>query len=171
MTCDGKDIAPDNVKIMDRDGNSPRVLATEKGEDVAKLVPGFDVPKGSVAVSYATPGLIDGARTVVQYSEGCAGQPRELQLPARFDRGRVIRSVPGVTPTGVAVPPTGVQVRIQVFLAADGTPLLPEYVSGPWELRDAAIAAAKDWRVEPPRVNGAPLLQTSTLAISFRPGR
>ena len=169
MKCDGKDIVPDSVKVMNRDGNTPRVLATGKGDDVGKLVPGFDVPPGSVAVVYATPALTDGARSVVQYGEGCAGQPRELQLPARFDRGRIIRSVPGTTPPGVAVPPTGVQVHVQVFIAYDGTTLLPEYVSGPWELREAAIAAAKDWRVEAPRLNGAPLLGRSTLAITFRP--
>jgi hypothetical protein len=58
---------------------------------------------------------------------------------------------------------------VQVFLDADGTPMLPAYVSGPFELAGAAIAAAKDWRVEPPKMNGAPLLTTSTLSIVFRP--
>ena len=89
--------------------------------------------------------------------------------PVKSEPGRVTKSVPGVTPPGVTLPVAGAQVRVQVFLDVDGTPMMPVYMSGPWELAEAAIAAAKDWRIEPPKINGAPLLVTSTLTIPFPP--
>lgn len=169
LKCEAKEIAPESIALADSNGNSPQRVGSAKGDEIAKLAPGFEAPSGAIAVAYAAPGLIEGARVTVRYAEPCGSDARELLLPVRSERGRVTKTVPGIVPPTVTVPAGGVQVRVQVFLAFDGTPQLPAYVSGPWELRDAAIAAAMEWRVEPAKMNGAPLLQTSILAIVFRP--
>jgi hypothetical protein len=36
-------------------------------------------------------------------------------------------------------------------------------------LADAAVAAVSEFRADPPRVNGAPLLQVSMIAVTFQP--
>jgi hypothetical protein len=168
LSCDGKSIAPESLRVTDGSGNSPQTLARANGDKIADLAPGFTAPPGSIGISYAASGLIDGAKAIIKYSEACAGSPQELVLAARSERGRLLKSAPGIAPAGVAVPAAGAQVRVQVFLASDGTPLFPAYAGGPYELAEAAIAAAKEWRVDPPKMNGAPLLQTSTLSIVFR---
>jgi hypothetical protein len=165
MACDGKSIAPESVTLTDGSGNSPPVAGQAKGDRVADLVPGFTPPPGAIAVSFSVPSLIPGARTVIRYAEGCRGADPQVVLPVTMAPARVTQSVPGKAPQGVTVPPAGALVRVQVFLMSDGVPLLPAYVSGPYELADAAMAAATQWRVEPPTVNGAPLLQTSVLGV------
>ncbi|HUL74777.1 MAG TPA: hypothetical protein VLT86_16820 [Vicinamibacterales bacterium] len=167
--CDGQTASPESVTLSDASGNSPHSSATARGEDIARFAPGFTVPPGAVAIVYDAQGLIEGARIGVRFASACGAEPAEVILPVKSERGRVVKSVLGVAPADVTIPPGGAQVRVQVFLDADGTPRYPAYVAGPYELRDAALAAAADWRVEPPTMNGAPLLQTATLAITFRP--
>ncbi len=54
---------------------------------------------------------------------------------------------------------------LQLFVAADGSALYPVFSSGAYEFTDAAIASLKDWRFEPTRVNGAPLIQPEQVMV------
>ena len=70
-------------------------------------------------------------------------------------------------PPGVDVP-SGTRVVVQVLIGFDEKRVFPAYVSGPDELIDAAIAAAREGQIAPPRMNGAPVLATQSIAITFR---
>jgi hypothetical protein len=163
LTCEGRSIAPASVTISDARGNSPPVMT---GGDAVTATPGFTPPAGSIRVAYRTNNLIEGAKAVVQYSEPCAGT-KTVELPSRMERGRPLKSVPGVAPAGVA-PAAGTVVRVQIIPDGNGVPQFPAYVGGPVELTDAAIAAAREWRIELPKINGAPVVQPITLGVSFR---
>jgi len=54
-----------------------------------------------------------------------------------------------------------------VYFDFEGLPHFPTYAGGPGPLADAAVAAVAEFRAEPPRVNGAPILQLSTIAVAF----
>jgi len=170
-TCDGKTVMADAIALVDQQGNQPRLLDTVKGNRVSQIVPGFDAPANSIAFSFDTKGLIEGSRVAIRYEDACGAEAKEVQMPVHFERGKVTKSVTGVAPADAQVPPTGAQVRVQVILDAGGVPQYPAYVAGPYELRDAAIAAAKDWRLDAPTMNGAPILQTLTLTVVVRPPR
>jgi hypothetical protein len=165
-TCGDRTIAPQSVAMTDARGVEPPIRS---GADApaAALVPGFTPPAGAIAVVYNTATLIDGAIGSVRYAEGCAGAPAELKFPVKSERGRVLRTVAGVIPPGLTIV-AGTQVRVQVILDFDGTPLYPAYVSGPKELAVAALEAAKQWRIEPSKMNGSPMLTTSTFGVTFR---
>ena len=80
-----------------------------------------------------------------------------------------MKEVEGTTPADVVLPPDCTTVLVQVFVDADGIPMFPTYADGAWELREPAIEAAKEWRVKPVHINGAPIFDFATLPIVFRP--
>jgi hypothetical protein len=168
IQCEGALVRPEAISLSDASGRVPPETGKATGAKIAELVRGYSPPEGALAVSYAVPALIEGARVSIRYAAECGTQARDLLLPVRSERARVLKSLPGVLPSGVTVPPAGAQVRVQVVVDASGTPQFPVYDAGPWALRNAAIAAAREWRVEPPKVNGAPVFDISGLAISFK---
>jgi len=170
-TCDGKTVMADAIALADQQGNQPRLLDTAKGNRVSQMVPGFEAPANSIAFSFDTKGLIEGSRVAIRYDDACGGEGKEVQMPVHFERGKVTKSATGVAPADAQLPAAGAQVRVQVILDADGVPQYPAYVAGPYELRDAAIAVTKDWRLDAPTMNGAPILQTLTLTVVVRPPR
>jgi hypothetical protein len=56
-------------------------------------------------------------------------------------------------------------VQLQLFVLPDGSPQLPEYASGAYEFRDAAIEAVKQWTFTPFLINGAPILRPETVGV------
>jgi hypothetical protein len=60
-------------------------------------------------------------------------------------------------------------VRVQVYFDFNGMPHFAAYAGGLGNLADAAVAAVAEFRADPPRVNGAPILQVSTIAVAFQP--
>jgi hypothetical protein len=99
--------------------------------------------------------------------EACDSALPAVMLPLNGAAGRLIRRVAGRVPDGLTLPAGGAQVRVQVYFDGDGVPHLPTYASGPATLANAAIDAAGAFRAEPPRVNGAALLQASTITVAF----
>jgi len=57
---------------------------------------------------------------------------------------------------------------VQVYFDFAGMPHFAAYAGGVGTLADAAVAAVAEFRADPPRVNGAPLLQVSTIAVAFQ---
>ena len=59
-------------------------------------------------------------------------------------------------------------VRVEITIAADGTPALAEALSGPPELQSTAIRYALGWAFEPARVNGIAKAVRFQLNMPFR---
>jgi hypothetical protein len=164
MTCDGETIAPDSVRLTDSRGNQPRALGTASGAKIADLSPGLAGRADAIAVSYAVPALIAGARTTVHYAKPCDGK-QELELPVTIVNPHVVSQAPAPPPPGKTVPPDGAKVVMQVFVAADGSALNPAYVSGAYEFTAVAAESLKSWKFEPTRVNTAPLYKAEQVMV------
>jgi hypothetical protein len=77
----------------------------------------------------------------------------------------VVAEAPARAPAGKTVPAEGARVVLQLFVAPDGTARYPVYASGAYELAGAALESLTQWRFEPARVNGAPLIQPERVMV------
>jgi hypothetical protein len=166
LMCDGRGvIPPQSVKVTDANGQSPNVVREARDQQIRELVPGIDVPGSALAVMYDADLAIPG-QVAIGYGTACDSAPT-VTLPITPAAGRITRRVEGRVPAGITLPPGGAQVRVQVYFDFDGMPHFAAYAGGPGTLADAAVAAVAEFRAEPPRVNGAPMLQLSTIAVAF----
>jgi hypothetical protein len=168
MACNGSPIPPQSVKVSDANGNSPTVIKEVRGEQIRDLVQNVDVPASALAVMYdadlAVPGQVE-----IHYATGCGSSEPTLVLPITGEAGRITHRVAGRVPSAVTLPAEGTSVRVQVYFDFNGAPHFPAYAGGFGALADAAVAAVSEFRADPPRVNGAPLLQVSVIAVTFQP--
>lgn len=164
---DGEFAQPESIQVRDAQGNSPRMVREARGVGIRDLVPDFNATAADLAVMYdvdlAIPGHIE-----ITYATACAAGLRAVTLPIKGEAGRITRRVTAERPVGVQAP-VGAQVRVQLFFDFDGLPQFAEYAGGPGPLAQAALQAAAEFRADPPRVNGAPLLQVSTVSVGFEP--
>jgi hypothetical protein len=58
-------------------------------------------------------------------------------------------------------------VFVQAVLDTEGLFQRAIYMAGPDSLREAGIAAVKDWRATPMRLNGEPVPTVVTLRVEF----
>ena len=167
VMCDGRGpMSPQSVKVTDAPGNSPNVIREARGEQIRELVPGIDAPASALAIMYDADLAIPGQVTI-GYGTTCGSAPPALTLPINTEAGRITKRVAGQAPAGITLPPGGAQVRVQVYFDFEGLPHFPAFAGGPGALADAAVAAVAEFRADPPRVNGAPILQLSTIAVAF----
>lgn len=162
--CNGTLVAPLAIQVRDANGNSPKAVKDAAGPRIGELVPGFQAPELALGVMYgsdlAVPGQIE-----VTYATTCESAPLRTLFPVTGEAGHVTHRVPLRAAHAAALPPNA-QMRVQVFFDQNGEPQFPTYAGGPGALADAAIEAARAFRATPPRVNGAPILQVSTIAIA-----
>jgi outer membrane biosynthesis protein TonB len=55
-----------------------------------------------------------------------------------------------------------------VIVDLDGLFQHPIYVSGPQPLSRAAMEAIRQWRSEPPHINGAPIARAAIVQVTFK---
>jgi hypothetical protein len=167
LVCAGETIAPESVSLSDNGGNRPRTIGTASGDRIADLSPGLPERADAIAVAYAVPALIPGARITVHYAKPCDGR-QDVELPVTITGPRVVSQVPTPPPPGKTVPPEGAKVVMQIFVAADGSPLNPAFVSGAYEFTAAAAESLKRWKFEPARVNTAPLYKAEQVMVVIK---
>jgi hypothetical protein len=167
IVCGGESIAPESVRLTDSSGNEPRAIATAGGAKIANLSPGLSGRADAIAVSYAAPALIAGARTTVHYVKPCDGK-QDVELPVTMANPHVVSQVPAPPPPGRTVPPDGAKVVMQIFVAADGSALNPAFVSGAYEFAAAAAESLKGWKFEPARVNTAPVYRAEQVMVVIK---
>jgi hypothetical protein len=168
LVCDDRrSIPPVSVKVSDARGQAPTAMKEARGEQIQDLVPHLNVPAAALAILYdadlALPGQIE-----IAYGTTCDSSPPVIVFPVKGEAGRITRRIAGRVPDGVTLPPGGAQVRVQVYFDFAGMPHFAAYAGGLGTLADAAVAAVAEFRADPPRVNGAPLLQVSTIAVAFQ---
>jgi len=168
VTCDGQSIPPEGVTVSDSRGGSPAVIKEARGKDISIAVPGLTAPDQALAIVYGADLAIPG-QVEIRYARPCGSAPATMTLPFKAASGRITRRVTGHLPPGVTVPSGSAQVRVQVCFDFDGLPHFAAYAGGPASLANAAIAAVADFRADPPRVNGAAILQPSMIAVGFQP--
>lgn len=166
-TCSGETIPPESVRLTDRDGNQPRVMGTASGAKIADLSPGLSAESDAIAIAYAVPTLIAGARALVRYVKPCDGK-LDAEFPVTMANAHVVSQAPAPPPPGRTVPPEGAKVVMQIFVAADGSALNPTFVSGAYEFTTAAAESLKGWKFEPARVNTAPIYKAEQVMVVIK---
>jgi hypothetical protein len=164
LACGARTIAPESIALTDARGNQPRVSARAAGAEIAKLSSGLPATAGAIAVVYQVSALIAGARATVRYAAPCDAT-QEVVLPVTMTPAHVVAEAPARAPAGKTVPAEGARVVLQLFVAPDGTARYPVYASGAYELAGAALESLTQWRFEPARVNGAPLIQPERVMV------
>jgi len=163
--CGGADpVAPASVEIASAQNPAPQrdgEIAT--GEALARLLPGMNLPPGSMGAVYRIdrPRPTDAVR--IGYPDTAC---REVVLPFRYVSGRTISGPPVPLPSGQTA--TDRPVRVQAVIDLDGAIQQPVYAGGPPALVEAALAAVRGWTTEPVRLNGAPMPSVAVLSVRFR---
>jgi len=163
VRCGDRTIAPTSVELTTAQGVVTREAAL--GEDeLPKAFPGLPTPAGSRGFRFRN---AQPTAARVTYAEGCDGAAPDVVLPLRVEAPRLVQLVPGVLPPGMAE--ADAVVYIQVIIDPEGHIARPHYLGGPRPLYPAAVDALAKWKVEPIRVNGAPVATPNVLQVPFRP--
>ena len=168
LACGDRTVAPTGIEIVPTQGPPVRARsAPVSGAELAGLLPGFAAPAGSIAVPVPLGVLrpIDVVK-ITYDAETCGGTGREARLPVTATPGKGLSTPQPALPEGAVAPAE--PVWLQVVVDHDGAVQQPRYIGGPESLTEAAIAAVRQWRAEPARINGAPVTIDTLLVVRFR---
>lgn len=167
LACGGQAVVPESIDLEARGQSAPRLGGYLRGEQIRALVAGVQPRAGSLAADFGVATLVNSIARIKYGAGDCAEASSDVTLPLRIDPARPMKTVTAKLPEGALLTgePT---VMVQVVIDFDGVPRFPAYVSGPPNLIAPALAAASQWQWTPPRVNGAPILTTTSVAINVR---
>lgn len=123
-------------------------------------------PEGSVAAAYPAAMPRPNEQVVITYPEACVDGGTQVRLALRYTPARPLDTPPATLPEGEK--PAEGAIYLQVVIDPAGTFQEPIYIGGPAHLTKAAIEAIGAWKVEPPRINGAPYATPVVLQVRFR---
>lgn len=137
-------------------------------EMLPTLLPGVEVPASSRAVVYGLGWPRPGLTIAIEYREPvCPGDAAEMRLPVTVTGPRIVASPAAVLPAGAAA--TADVATVQVLIDHDGALRRPVVLGAPAELTASALTALANWRAEPARVNGAPIVTPLVIQVRFEP--
>lgn len=96
--------------------------------------------------------------------------PTRVRIGGNVQARQLIHSVPPTYPPGALARHITGTVILHVILAVDGSVQNVDVVSGPDELRQAAVDAVKKWRYKPTLLNGKPIEVDTTIQVIFTTG-
>jgi TonB-like protein len=167
LRCGDRDpVGPVAVSVVPAQGQAPpRDGEPATGEALARLLPGLDVPAGSMAVAFPLelPRPTDTIK--ITYPDGACGPSNDVVLPLKVTNGKPLKWPQPALPAGQ--PPTDRPVRLQALIDTDGRAQQIVYVGGPAALKEAALDAVRAWEAEPARINGAPVVTPVMLQVKF----
>jgi TonB family protein len=99
-----------------------------------------------------------------------SGAPSRVRVAGKVQAAKMVRQVIPVYPPDAKA--RGIQgtVVLHAVIGEDGTIIELDVVSGPAELRKAAMDAVKQWRYAPTRLNDAPVEIDTTISVRFTLG-
>jgi hypothetical protein len=173
LTCEGRTSAAEDVRLLTHASPAAgapfeTVRTISRGADAKALLPGVELPAGSLAVAFSNAGLYD-ASVMIDYADPvCPGAPKTAALSVRTTPARASRTVTTAQlPPDLATLPSPSPARVQVILDRDGALRLPSLIQGPQALETAALDAVSRWQFEPARINGVAVTQAIVLTIMF----
>lgn len=89
----------------------------------------------------------------------------DVTLPVKYTLSRPLQTPMPTLPEGTAA---GGIVRFQVLIDPDGLIQRPFVLGGPAPLIRSATESLKQWRAEPVRVNGVPLVTSVVVQVKFK---
>ena len=170
LSCGDRAVRPAAIDIVAQNGALvPRSGLKELAAgDLAGLLPGTDLPAGTIGVTAGVPGPRANDSIRITYAEPACGGSDQVALPVRFTPARGVQMTMPALPEGRAAADP---VLLQALVDVDGAMQRPSYVGGPPELVAAATDAIGRWKSEPARINGAPVTAGVLLQVRFVPTR
>jgi hypothetical protein len=166
---DDKDpVPPASLELVTSQGQAPaRTGDLATGEALAAMLPGVNLPAGSMAARFPLDHLrpIDSIRII--YPAGACGGGTDMLLPMRFTPAKAVKTPMPALPAGQTA--TDRPVRLQAIIDLEGATRRIVYMGGPPALTAAAIEAVRGWTAEPARLNGAPVIAPVTFQVKFGP--
>jgi hypothetical protein len=164
FACGDRTIEPKTIDMATAQGQTaPRQGEDAKGEGLAALLPGLQLPAGSLAATFGLQAPRPGDIVRIVYAEACGGVS-DVILPLRHTPVRAVRTSDPPLPDGITSPGS---VRLQAQVDLGGALRHLTYVGGPRALVDAAMQAVRAWTVEPARINNAPISTPVMLQVKF----
>ncbi|HET9371178.1 MAG TPA: hypothetical protein VFO19_13050 [Vicinamibacterales bacterium] len=167
QTCTDRAVIPVSIEVGSAQGGVKPTGGSVTGDALTKLVPGLTAATGSIGQAFALAGLRQGDAVRITYSGAlCGGTETSVILPVKVTGMRGVNMPQPPLPAGFTAPIS--PVWLQVVVDQEGRLREATYVGGPKELVEAAIAALRDWRADPARVNGTPITADSLVVITFK---
>jgi hypothetical protein len=170
LSCGGTSVPATEIDALGpQDQAVQKMPALNTGAQLSNVLSGATVPEGGVGAMFLVPVLSPNITVRIRYGNAPPSCPADLQkeyrLPLRFEDAKVIASPMPPLPENNREPDPN--VFVQAVLDTEGLFQRAIYVAGPESLREAGIAAVKDWRASPMRVNGEPIPTVVTLRVEF----
>ena len=167
-TCDGKTFTVASALVIASSGGPvPRDSRGNMTPDaIERLLPGVPFPKGSIAAAYQIRSPRANDRLLISYMEnGCGVTNNGRWVPLTVTPARGVEMPSATVPAGVTV---NAPMLLQGLIDLDGKIQRPEYVGGQTELLALAKENLASWKVEPARVNGAPIATGVVAQVQFK---
>lgn len=167
-TCEGKTLTVSTALLIAPSGGPvPRDSRGNMTADaIARLLPGVQLPKGSIAAAYQIPRPRENDRLLISFMENGCGVTKNVRwVPLTITPARGLDMPSATPPAGVTV---NAPMLLQGLIDLDGKIQRPEYVGGQPELLALAKENLAAWKVEPARVNGAPVATGVLAQVQFK---
>ncbi len=168
QTCGDRRVSPSRLALAAGPDNAlgPTATITDK-RGIADLVPGQQIPDGSMAATFEADALLQGLRVRVSFADAaCTGELAERLIPIAYSAARLLESP---MPARPADDTTGVPwVAVQALIDHQGVFQQLRPLGGPPALVRAAVEAIATWKAQPIRANGAPVASPVVLMVTFR---
>ena len=171
LACGGTTVPAAEIDVLG--GPKEQVLqqrapGLSSGAPLASALRGASLQEGAAGATFFVPML--GPNQVVRIRYGTvpecpADMPKEYRLAIQAEPAKLIASPSPKLPAGNTEPDPA--VFVQAVLDLEGNFQRPVYMAGPESLREAAMAAIKEWRSTPARMNGEPVPQVVALRVEF----
>jgi hypothetical protein len=168
--CGARLSAPRAIDVTSgRSGPVKPVGPPVKGKDIGTLVAGFDAPEGALAVAMPFLNLRPADQVRIRYdASACGEDDRETMFSAAVTPNKGLAMPEPTLPEGTGPPDEAVWFQAVVDL--DGRLVQATRIGGPEDplLIERALGTLADWRAEPARVNGSPVVSDTLLVFRFR---
>jgi TonB family protein len=109
--------------------------------------------------------------TIHALDNSSASSPKIFHVGHNVQAARMIHQVMPQYPSEAKSKGIQGTVLLHATIAKDGTVAHLSYIGGPAELVKSAMAAVKQWRYEPTRLDGQPVEVNTTISVVFTLGR
>ena len=168
LKCADRIVAPVSIAIVSTQGAPvPTQRGPIGGADLPKILPGAALPEGAVATIFQVATLRASDTVQITYAnETCDGTSKEVTLKPSTTPARGVTMPQPTLPPGMAA--TNESIWLQVLVDLEGRLQQASYIGGPQPYVEAAIAAIREWRAEPARLNGAPIVSDTLVVLRFK---
>jgi len=171
LSCNGASVPATDIDVVTgpQDQALQKMPTLNSGAQLSNVLSGATVPEGAVGAMFLVPMLSPNQTVRIRYGNALpscpADLPKEYRLPIQIEEGKVVTAPMPPLPADNREPDPN--VFVQAVLDTDGLFQRAIYVAGPESLREAGLAAVKDWRAIPTRMNGVAVPTVVTLRVEF----